>query len=63
MGSEIVNLAPFAKRGHYMAISKRLKNPVHQKSGELGENGAITFFPGLYRARIGFFHVGEKNQG
>ena len=61
--SSIINRAPFIKRGIYRAISKRPKNPVHQKSGEFRKNGAITFFPGPYRPRTGFFHTGEKNPG
>jgi hypothetical protein len=56
-------MAPFAKRDRYMAISKRPKNPVHQKAGEFRENGTITFFPGPYRPRIGFLYAGEKNPG
>jgi hypothetical protein len=44
--SEIVNRAPFAKRGHYRAISKRPEIPVYPKSGEFRENGTIRFFPG-----------------
>jgi hypothetical protein len=62
-GSDSVNMAPFAKRSLYWRILKRPKNPVYPKSGELGENRTITFFPGPYRAPIGFFYVGEKNQG
>jgi hypothetical protein len=51
-GNDFVNRAPFAKRGHYRAILKRPKIPVYSKSGEFGENGTITFFPGLYKPQI-----------
>jgi hypothetical protein len=46
-----------------MAISKKLKDLAFQESGEFRNNGNITFFPGPYRAPIGFFHVWEKNPG
>jgi len=53
----------FYQTGALKGDFKKPENPVHQKSGELGENGAITFFPGPHRAPNGFLHAGEKNPG
>jgi len=62
-GSDFVKRALFAKQRSFWTISKRLKIPVYSKSGEFRNKGTIRLFPGPYRPRIGFFHVGEKNPG